>query len=122
MVFPHGYANTPGNLAAIEFGCAGPHTVLYGVQDVRESMAFAYARLQDGSATEMFVGAYEAFLPMAFPNSQRALNGALVLRLAATPADGDIAALDMSRLEFGKSAGGTGAVAQLWEAISKVCN
>ena len=122
MVFPHGYANTPGNLAAIEFGCAGPHTVLYGVQDVREALAFAYARLQDGSATEMFVGAYEAFLPMAFPNSQSALNGAMVLRVAAAPSDGDVAALDMSRLFLEKSTAGAGAVAQLWEAVSAVCD
>ena len=122
MVFPHGYANTPGNLAAIEFGCAGPHTVLYGVQDVREALAFAYARLMDGSANEMFVGAYEAFMPMAFPESLCALNGAMVMRLSATPAEGDVAALDMSKLEFGKSTEGAGSVAQLWEAISTVCN
>ncbi|MBQ7650852.1 MAG: hypothetical protein IJS15_07825 [Victivallales bacterium] len=122
MVFPHGYANTPGNLAAIEFGCAGPHAVLYGVQDVRESLAFAYARLRDGSADEMFVGAYEAFAPMAFPESLRALNGAMVLRLSATPAEGDVAALDMSRLFLEKSADGVGAVAQLWEAVSAVCD
>ena len=117
MVFPHGYANTPGNLAAIEFGCAGPHTVLYGVQDVREALAFAFARLQDGSAMEMFAGAYESFLPMAFPASKRALNGAMVLRLAATPSDGDVATIDMSRLFSSSQTLDLGAVVQLWEAL-----
>ena len=121
MVFPHGYANTPGNLAAIEFGCAGPHTVLYGVQDVREALAFAYARLMDGSATEMFAGAYEAFMPMAFPKSQSAVNGAMVLRLAATPAEGDVAVVDMARLMSNGPCDCVGSVAQLWKALAAAC-
>ncbi len=121
LIFPHGYANTPGNLAAIEFGCAGPHTVLYGVQDVREALAFAFARLQDGSADDMFVGAYEAFLPMACPESQRALNGSIVLSVATMPADGDVAVIDMPKLFSEKQPSGAGAVAQLWAAVSTAC-
>ncbi|MBR4675566.1 MAG: hypothetical protein IKP00_13980 [Victivallales bacterium] len=113
MVFPHGYANTPGNLAAIEYGYAGPHTVLYGPQNVCEALLFAYNRLQDGTAEEMLAGAYEALFPAAFPQELQVLNGAIVLRLAATPAPDDIAVIDVESLATATTPTSLGAVQQL---------
>ena len=113
MVFPHGYANTPGNLAAIEYGYAGPHTVLYGPQNPAEALLFAYNRLVDGSADEMLAGVYEAFLPAAFPQELQVLSGAVVLRLAATPSDSDIAVLDVQHLAAATAPTAMGAVQQL---------
>ena len=81
MIFPHGYANTPGNLAAIEFGCAGPHMVFYGPQDARAALDFAVARLLDGSADDMLVGFYESAPAPALPDGWAVLHGAVVLRL-----------------------------------------
>jgi 3-oxoacyl-(acyl-carrier-protein) synthase len=82
LVFPHGYANTAGNLAAIEFGFGGPHTVLQGRQDVREAIDFALTRLENGEADEMLVGAYEATDEIALPDNMSARNGAIAIRLA----------------------------------------
>ena len=113
MVFPHGYANTPGNLAAIEYGYAGPHTVLYGPQNICEALLFAYNRLADGMADEMLAGVYEAFLPAAFPQELQVLSGAIVLRLAATPSPSDIAAIDIQALAAAKAPTTMGAVEQL---------
>ena len=98
MIFPHGYANTPGNLAAIEYGLAGPHTVLYGPQNACETLIFAYNRLMDGTADEMLAGAYEALYPLAFPQELKVLNGAIVLRLAITPSPEDLAVLELKEL------------------------
>jgi 3-oxoacyl-(acyl-carrier-protein) synthase len=82
LVFPHGYANTAGNLAAIEFGFGGPHVVLQGRQDVREAIDFALTRLENGEAEEMLVGAYEATDEVSLPDDMAALNGAIAIRLA----------------------------------------
>jgi hypothetical protein len=78
LVFPHGYANTAGNLAAIEFGFAGPHMVLYGKQDVREGIDFALAKLADRTANSMLVGCYESAEPVVLPDGTPVLNGAIV--------------------------------------------
>jgi len=86
LIFPHGYANTAGNLAAIEFNCAGPHMVFYGRQNPHEALAFAIARLQDGSADEMFTAFYESAVPAALPDGRSLLSGGVAVRLAATPA------------------------------------
>jgi 3-oxoacyl-[acyl-carrier-protein] synthase II len=86
LIFPHGYVNTAGNLAAIEFNCAGPHMVFYGKQEPQEALAAAIARLQDGSADDMFCAFYEASIPAALPDGRCCLNGSVVLRLAAQPA------------------------------------
>lgn len=93
LIFPHGYANTPANLAAIEFGWSGPHMVFYGEQDMREALRFACARLNDGSADEMLAGFCEAFCPAAFPDGMKALSGAVVLHLCTEPSDNDICTL-----------------------------
>ena len=84
LIFPHGYANTAGNLAAIEFNCAGPHMVFYGRQNPHEALAFAIARLQDGSADEMFTAFYESAVPAALPDGRSLLSGGVAVRLAAT--------------------------------------
>lgn len=81
MIFPHGYANTPGNLAAIEFGYAGPHMVFYGSQNWRTAFDFAAARLVDGTAEEMLLGFYESAPAAALPDGWEVLHGAVVLRL-----------------------------------------
>lgn len=86
LIFPHGYSNTAGNLAAIEFNCAGPHMVFYGRQNPHEALAFAIARLQDGSADEMFTAFYESAVPAALPDGRRLLSGGIAVRLAAGPA------------------------------------
>lgn len=78
MIFPHGYANTPGNLAAIELGCAGPHIVFYGNSDKQAAFDFAAARLADGSADMMLVGFYEAVFTPAMPTTVNVTNGAVV--------------------------------------------
>ena len=83
LVFPHGYANTAGNLAAIEFGFGGPHLVLQGRQDIREAIEFALVRLENGEATEMLVAAYEATDEVSLPDGMATQNGAIALRLAA---------------------------------------
>ena len=118
MVFPHGYANTPGNLAAIEYGFAGPHTVLYGPQNATEALLFAYSRLADGTADEMLAGVYEAFFPTAFPQELQVLSGAIVLRLAATPSPSDIAVLDVQDLADATAPSSLGAVQQLGLMLS----
>ncbi|MBQ6471094.1 MAG: hypothetical protein IJJ33_03855 [Victivallales bacterium] len=90
MVFPHSYANTPANLVAIEFGCAGPHNVFFGPQDPRNALDFAYARLLDGSSDTMLALFHEATCPQALPDGCAPLNGAIALLLSATPTDHDL--------------------------------
>lgn len=90
MVFPHGYANTPGNLVAIEHGFGGPHLVLNAGSDVREAWLFAIDRLRDGSAVDMLVGAYEAGIPEALPDGGLPLNGAVVVWLSAAESSPEI--------------------------------
>jgi len=81
LVFPHGYSNTAGNLAAIEFGLGGPHMVLYGTAAVSEAFDFALNRLGDGTADQMLVVAYEAVAPEAVPDGLNVLNGAVAVWL-----------------------------------------
>lgn len=97
LIFPHGYANTAGNLAAIEFGFAGPHLVLQGRQDIREALDLALQRLENGEADDMLVVAYEATDEISLPDGMAARNGAIALRLA--PADPDsLLPLDRNQL------------------------
>lgn len=99
LIFPHGYANTPGNLAAIEFSFGGPHLVLYGDQDVREAVEFAVCRLGDGTADEMLVAAYESAEGQALPEGRSVAHGAVALRLRRSAAgSGALAVLDVERL------------------------
>ncbi|MFA6930228.1 MAG: hypothetical protein WCT05_07875 [Lentisphaeria bacterium] len=79
LIFPHSYASTAANLAAIEFGWGGPHMIFYGKQDCRESLEFAAARLAEDSAQRMLVIAYEAISPELLPNKRFVRNGALAL-------------------------------------------
>lgn len=97
LIFPHGYANTAGNLAAIEFGFGGPHVVLQGRQDVREALDFALVRLETGDADEMLVAAYEATDEIGLPDGMATQNGALAVRLVAA-APGALLELDRERL------------------------
>jgi len=104
LVFPHSYANTPGNLAAIEFGFAGPHMVLYGAQDVREALEFAASRLGEGSADEMLVAAYESAEGQVLPDGLAVAHGAVALHLQAAPTGPVLATLDLARLRAMPSA------------------
>jgi len=88
LVFPHGYSNTPGNLAAIEFGFGGPHLVLYGKQDVREAVGFALTRLAEGSAHTMLVGCYESAEPTVLPDNTPVHNGAVAVVLCSAESSG----------------------------------
>ena len=60
--------------------------VFYGRQNPHEALAFAIARLQDGSADEMFTAFYESAVPAALPDGRSLLSGGVAVRLAATPA------------------------------------
>ena len=81
LIFPHGYANTAGNLVAIEFGLAGPHLVLNTAPDLHEAWAWARATLRWGQADEVLLLAAEAALPAALPDGWTVLPGALCWRL-----------------------------------------
>ena len=72
--------------------------VLFGNQDARETLEFAAARLADGTAEEMLVGAYEAGYAAALPDGRCVLNGALALKVAATPSDDDVMAIHLAEV------------------------
>ncbi|MBR0458933.1 MAG: beta-ketoacyl-[Victivallales bacterium] len=93
MVFPHSYANTPANLASIEFGFGGPHMVFYGRQNPAAALNFAFSRLREGTATEMLAVVFEAAIPQAFPDIPLPVNGAIACLLSTTPSDNDIATI-----------------------------
>jgi hypothetical protein len=98
LVFPHGYANTPGNLAAIEFGCGGPHMVFYGEQDVREALEWVACRFADGSADDVVLAAYESAAGQALPDGVAVTHGAVALHLQASAAAPALASLDVQHL------------------------
>lgn len=102
LVFPHGYANSPGNLAAIEFGAGGPHMVLNGTADVREAMEFAVLQVDTGGAPDMLAGAFEAVTRDAVQDGTEVLNGAVVLWLSAAP--GGLFPLELKSLRKAESA------------------
>ncbi|MFT5128618.1 MAG: 3-oxoacyl-[acyl-carrier-protein] synthase II [Rhodothermales bacterium] len=83
LIFPHGYASTAPNLAAIEFGLAGPHMVLWCETAWQEALFFATNALQRGQANEMLLLVCEASDATVVPDSYDVLNGALCLRLRA---------------------------------------
>ncbi|MBN2449566.1 MAG: hypothetical protein JXR77_04215 [Lentisphaeria bacterium] len=85
LIFPHGYANTPGSLAAIEFEFGGPHMVYYGDQDVREGLEFAAARFADRTANELLLTAFESAEGDALPDGVAVMHGAVALHLVADP-------------------------------------
>ncbi len=81
LIFPHSYASTAANLAAIEFGWNGPHMIYFGIQDCRETLEFAAARIDEESAQNMIVLVYEAVSPELLPENRQIRNGALALLL-----------------------------------------
>ena len=69
MVFPHSYTNMPGCLAAITFGCAGPHATFTGGENgERAAECFAQERIADGTADEMALICLEEPFAMALPD------------------------------------------------------
>jgi len=82
LLFPHSYSNTAGNLAAIEFGFGGPHVVFYAGGEVQDAFDFALNRLEDGTAAEMIVAAYEAVPPQTVPDGTTVLEGAVCVWLS----------------------------------------
>lgn len=98
LIFPHGYANTAGNLCAIEFEFGGPHMVLSGPQDVREAFAFAAARLNDGTAGEMLVSVYESTDDRALPDDLAILDGAVSFWLKPARDAAGLLSLNMERI------------------------
>ena len=98
MVFPHGYASAPGNLAAIELGCAGPHLVLTGPQNAAGALLFAADHFADDTADSMLIGAYEAPAHDALPDGRNILKGAIALRVSPTPSPNDLAAIPVCAL------------------------
>lgn len=101
LIFPHSYANTAANLAAIEFSWSGPHMVFSGWQDVREGCEFALARLQDGEAEAMLVGFYEALPVSCCPPGLAVRNGALGLVLSRTPGAAPLFSFTAAQLRAG---------------------
>lgn len=95
LLFPHSYSNTAGNLAAIEFELAGPHMVFYGSSDVREAFHFAAQRLNEGTALDMLVGAYEATTAAALPDGLTAMNGGVVIWLSSRPEAPELMAVEI---------------------------
>jgi hypothetical protein len=81
LIFPHSYASTAPNLAAIEFGWNGPHMIYFGKQDCREPFEFAAVRLAEDSAQSMIILAFEAAPLEMLPESQQIRNGAMTLLL-----------------------------------------
>ncbi len=79
MIFPHSYANTPGNLAAIEFGFSGPHMVLQGRGAASEALEHAAAVLALGQAEAVCILVFEAVHPPSCPDSLTLQNGAIAL-------------------------------------------
>jgi len=84
LIFPHSYASTAPNLAAIEFGWNGPHMIYFGKQDCREPFEFAAARLEEDSAQSMIILVFEAVSLELLPENQQIRNGALALLLQKT--------------------------------------
>ncbi len=90
LLFPHTYSNTPSCLAAMENGLAGPHMVFYGEQDFSNALDFAKRRLLNGDADEMLLARVEAMEPNAFPDSVKAVSGAVVWVLSANSGENDL--------------------------------
>ena len=115
LVFPHGYSNTAGNLAAIEFEFGGPHMVFYGNRPLPELLAFTRDRLLNGEADDMLAIACEATVPEAVPDGLTVLNGAVALyctRCEDTP--DPLLAIGEEACEAGDTAAGdAGTVAAL---------
>jgi len=85
LMFPHGYSNTPGNLAAIEFGFGGPHLVLYAAGAVVDAVDFAVNRLADGQTEHMLVAAYEALDAVTVADGVNVVNGSVAMWLTRAP-------------------------------------
>lgn len=81
LIFPHSYASTAPNLAAIEFAWGGPHMIFYSRQDCREPLEFAAARLAESAAQKMVVLACEAVPQELLPPGRSVRIGALALLL-----------------------------------------
>lgn len=81
VVFPHSYASSAPNLAAIEFGLGGPHMVFYAPAAAREAWEFALAELKRGEADDMIVLACEAPGPSAIPTPPDTMPGAFAVWL-----------------------------------------
>ncbi|NMA43787.1 MAG: hypothetical protein GX946_10460 [Oligosphaeraceae bacterium] len=79
MIFPHSYASSAGNLAAIEFAWSGAHMVYFGKQDCRETLEYAAARLTQGSIEAMVILVYEAVPAQLMPAERKILNGAIAM-------------------------------------------
>lgn len=114
MVFPHSYANTAGNLVAMEFRFAGPHMVYLAPNAATEVLQCAAAILDGGQASDMIALVYEAAPPRTLPDPCTPIHGAVALWLTTAPHDaiGTLnAALDEARPARAPAA--AGAVADL---------
>ena len=83
LIFPHGYASTAPNLAAIEFQLGGPHMVMWCDTAWQEALFFATNALQRGQANEMLLLVCEAANAVVLPDVCEVLNGGICLRLRA---------------------------------------
>lgn len=112
MIFPHSYANTPGNLAAIEFGFSGPHVVMQGRSAIAEGLEHAAAVLALGQADAVCIIAFEAVHPPSCPDHLTLQNGAIAL-VAAAP--GRLVAPAIGRIDLDRAAApaGHGSIEQL---------
>jgi len=122
LVFPHGYANTAGNLLAIELGFGGPHMVYYGDAGAAKCLLFAALALEDGSANDMLAVVFEATHHAAMPEGIETVNGAVAFFLTAAVSEAPAAWLDMHALcaaaaEPSRTSGKWGVVAEIGELV-----
>jgi len=95
LIFPHAYSNAAGNLAAIEYGFGGPHMVFSGATTIAEAWHFAVARLDDDTADDMLVAAYEAVAPGTVADHLPTPHGAIVAWLRRQPLGNALASIRM---------------------------
>jgi hypothetical protein len=112
MIFPHSYANTPGNLAAIEFGFSGSHLVAQGRAAVTETLEHAAAVLALDQADAVCIIAFEAVHPPSCPDHLTLQNGAIAL-IAVAPGRLPQPAIGQVDLDRAAAPAGHGSVEQL---------
>lgn len=90
MMFPHSYASTPANLAAIEFGLNGPHMIFSHCPDHEEALQCAAAWIRQQEVDDVLLLCFEAVTAEVVPDNTNILNGAVCLWLSASDQDAEL--------------------------------
>lgn len=83
LLFSHAYSSVPANLAAIEFGFAGPHMIFTADTKPIELWNNAMFQLNSGNAKNILLGAFEATSTETMPLGKSTTNGAIVFWLSS---------------------------------------